>query len=202
MENKEVEKAIKYLKNGKIGIFPTDTAFGIGCRMDDEEAVRRVYKIRNRPEEKALLVLVSSLQMAEEYVFIGDEVREKLINKYWPGGLTLILRCNEEIVPGIVRAGGETLAVRMPGHEVLRNIIEKVGVPIVAPSANFSGYPTPLKLSEVDKKLQNMVDFVLSGVCTMKGVSTIIDCAKKPWITVRQGVLIVNKQSLPLRGSD
>ena len=195
MESEAVEKTIEYLKNGKVGIFPTDTAFGIGCRMDDEEAVKRVYQIRNRPEEKALLVLVSSVQMAEEYVFIKDEVREKLINKYWPGGLTLILRCNEEIVPGVVRADGETLAVRMPGHEVLRNIIEKVGVPIVAPSANFSGGKTPITFSEVDKELKSKVDFILPGVCTMKDVSTIIDCTKKPWKIVRQGVtkLIANR---------
>lgn len=193
MGNEEIKKVVESFKNGKVGIFPTDTAFGIGCRMDDEKAVKRVYKSRNRPEEKALLVLVPSVQMAEKYVFINDEVREELIAKYWPGGLTLILRCNREIVPGIVRANGGTLAVRMPGHEVIRSIIENVGVPIVAPSANFSGEKTPTALLDVDKKLQSMVDFVMSGVCTMNGVSTIIDCTKKPWKIVRQGVVRISE---------
>ena len=202
MENEEILKIVQYFKNGKVGIFPTDTAFGIGCRMDDERAVKRVYSIRNRPEEKALLVLVSSVEMAEEYVFINDEERHELIEKYWPGGLTVILKCKKEKVLPIVRSNGETLAVRMPDHEVLRNIIKKVGVPIIAPSANFSGKQTPFKLSEIDEKLKAKVDFILPGMCTMKGVSTIIDATVLPWRIVRQGVLVVNKQSLPLRGSD
>lgn len=192
MENKTI---INNFKNGKVGIFPTDTAFGIGCRMDDEKAVKRVYKIRNRPKEKALLVLVSSIGMAEKYVFIPEDVKTKLINKYWPGALTIILKCKEEKVLPIVRSNGETLAVRLPNHKILTNIIEKVGVPIVAPSANFSGEKTPTVSLDIDRKLKNMVDFAMSGMCTMNGVSTIIDCTKKPWKIVRQGVVGISALS-------
>lgn len=192
MKNKAIEYAIANLKSGKVGIFPTDTAFGIGCRMDNEKAVKSVYEIRNRPEEKAFLVLVSSVSMAEKYVFIPEKIKKVIIEKYWPGGLTVILKCKKEKVLPIVRANGETLAVRMPNHKILRNIIEKVGVPIVAPSANFSGKPTPFKLSEVDDKLKAKVDFILSGVCTMEGVSTIIDATVRPWKIVRQGVVTVS----------
>jgi L-threonylcarbamoyladenylate synthase len=188
MENEAVEKAIEYLKKGKVGIFPTDTAFGIGCRMDDDKAVKRVYQIRNRSKEKALLVLVSSVKMAEKYVFINDEVRKELIEKYWPGALTIILKCKPEKVSNMVTANTNTLAVRLPDHEVLKKIIEDVGVPVVAPSANFSGKPTPFELSEIDERLKSKVDFILPGVCTIKGVSTIIDCTKKPWKIVREGV--------------
>ena len=155
-----VKNAIESLKSGKVGIFPTDTAFGIGCRMDDEKTVKRVYALRNRPAEKALLVLVSSIEMAERYVEIPENVKKKLIDRYWPGGLTIILKSKKEKVLQIVSAGGGTLAVRFPNNKVLCSIIDEVGVPIVAPSANLSGRPTPLKLSEVDKNLkQNIWNF-------------------------------------------
>ena len=184
-----LDNAIENFKKGKIGIFPTDTAFGIGCRMDNETAVSRIYEIRKRPENKPLLVLVSSIKMAEKYVHINDKVRKKLIAKYWPGGLTLILPCNTMLVPRPIRSGGDNLAVRMPDNGDLLRIIEEVGVPIVAPSANFSGGKTPITLAEVDEKIIKMVDFVLSGVCTMKGVSTIIDCTKGEWEIVRKGAV-------------
>lgn len=189
MENGEIAGIIEKLKKGEVGIFPTDTAFGIGCRMDQEDSVKRVYQLRNRPTEKALLALVSSFIMAEKYVVIPDEVKIKLIDRYWPGGLTIILKCKEEEVPSTVRANGRTLAVRFPDHPVLSHIIEKVGVPIVAPSANFSGFPTPFSFDEVDRKLLSQVDFVLIGMCTIKGVSTIVDTTVEPWKIVRDGVV-------------
>jgi L-threonylcarbamoyladenylate synthase len=194
--NEKNLNAIKLLKEGKIGIFPTDTAFGIGCRMDKPTSIKKIYEIRKRPHEKALLALVSTVEMAEKYVYINADVKEKLIKKYWPGGLTLILKCKKENVPEIVRAGKDTLAVRLPDNKKIVEIIEKVGVPIVAPSANFSGYKTPLKLSQVDKNLLPKVDFVLAGVCTMEGVSTIVDCTKDKWEIVRKGVIRISNSEL------
>lgn len=187
--SEEIQKTIKVLRDGGVVIFPTDTAYGIGCRIDREDSVERIYRVRKRPEEKALLVLVSSFEMAKEYVVVNKRVENELLSKYWPGGLTVILPLKNEKVPSKVRAGGDTLAVRFPDHKDISKIIDAVGVPIVAPSANFSGEPTPTKLSEVNKDLQAQVDFVLSGVCTMKGVSTIIDATSSKWHIVRRGVI-------------
>lgn len=190
INNKDV---IDKFKKGKIGIFPTDTAFGIGCRMDNEESVEKVFQIRNRPKEKAVLVLVSSIEMVKKYLDeIPQEVLDNILNKYWPGGVTVILKCKKEKVPSIVRSGGDTLAIRLPLHKEIVSIIEGVGVPIVAPSANISGVDTPYELKDVKENLKNKVDFVLSGVCTMKGVSTIIDCTNKEWKIIRQGVVKVD----------
>ncbi len=188
MEN-NIDDVVKKIKEGKIGIFPTDTAYGIGCRADNEEAVKKIYKIRNRPQEKALLILVSSVAMASEYAEVGVDVKEKLIDRYWPGGLTIILPCKTEKIPPAVRAGGPTIAIRLPNNPMICEVIEKVGVPVVAPSANFSGDPTPLSLEEVNKELLKEVDFVLPGVCTMKGISTIIDTTVSPWKVEREGVI-------------
>lgn len=189
----KIAKAIDNFKAGRIGLFPTDTAYGIGCRMDNIESVKRVYEIRKRPEEKALIVLVSSKEMAFEYVDV-DKRAIKLIDEYWPGGLTIIAKCKKEKVPSIVRSSGDTLAARLPDHSILRQIIDGVGVPVVAPSANYSGGFTPTKFSDIDKSLLSKVDFVVDGVCTMEGVSTIVDTTKEPWQIVRQGNLKIKEE--------
>lgn len=192
----QMQEVIDRLRNGKIGIFPTDTAFGIGCRMDSKDSVEKIYQIRNRPLEKSLLVLVSSIDMAKEYVEVSKDVENLLIKKYWPGGLTIILRVKKGKVLPIVNSGGETLAVRLPRHPALQKIIHEVGVPIVAPSANFSGEPTPVEFSEIDPHLMQKVDFVMKGMCTMKGVSTIIDCSNTSWKIVREGLVKVDPDFL------
>ncbi len=182
-------KVVDLFKEGKVGIFPTDTAYGIGCRMDDESALRKVFEIRNRPLEKALLVLVSSIDMAKEYVEISEDLEKNILEKYWPGGLTVILKCYQNRVPGIIRAEGDTLAVRLPNNNELVDVIKKVGVPIAAPSANYSGSSTPLRLSQVEESLTEKVDFVINGVCTMEGVSTIVDATGDQLKVIRQGVI-------------
>src|SRR5580693_4770973 len=98
----DIQKAIQILKNGGIVIFPTDTAFGIGCRIDDEEAIKRLFTIRKRPETKAVPVLVSDLHMARKYLKpVPPEVIEKLITPYWPGALTIVLECNTKKIPAL-----------------------------------------------------------------------------------------------------
>lgn len=191
MELSDIHDIVGMFQTGQVGIFPTDTAFGIGCVIDNPASVGRIFEIRHRVETKPLLALVSSIEMAEEYVTIDPEVRSKLIEKHWPGGLTIVLPCNTEKVPASVRANGETLAVRLPNHEKLVKIIEKVGSPIVAPSANFAGEKTPYQLSEVDPLLIQEVDFVMTGECTVKEQSTIIDCSVYPWKIIREGAVKV-----------
>lgn len=184
--------SVELFKKGKIGIFPTDTAYGVGCKINDENSVKRLFKIRNRPENKPMLVLVDSLEMAKEYVGIPDEVLKKIIKEYWPGELTIILPCKKSFVSKLVRAGGDTLAVRMPNSNGLRSLITKVGVPILAPSANLSGGKTPFSFTDLDKDLVCLVDFVLYGSSTIKKESTIIDCSQKPWKVLRRGAVDIS----------
>lgn len=190
--NNQLQQAIEKLKNVGVGIFPTDTVYGIGCRLDNEKALEKLFKIRNRPEEKAVLAVVDSVEMAEKYVNITDEVRSKLISKYWPGGLTIVLPCDLEKVPSIARGGGITLGVRQTNHPVLLELIKAVGVPIVAPSANFAGGATPKTFAEVDKKLVSLVDFAIDAKCGGNQPSTVIDCSIIPWKILRQGAVEIN----------
>lgn len=184
-----IDKAIEIFRDGGVVIFPTDTAIGIGCIIDDENAVRRVYEIKKRDYKNPLLVLVDSIKMAEKYVEIPDDVKHTLLTKYWPGGLTVFFKCNLLTVPSIVRSGTNTLAVRFPDHKEIIEVINKVGVPIIATSANISGKETPYKISDVDNSLRSQVDFVMEGKCTFEQQSTIIDTTVAPWKIIREGAV-------------
>ena len=192
-KNLEVEKAVKILNKGGIVIFPTDTAFGIGCRIDNENAIKKLFKLRKRPIFQATPVLVSELSMAEEYVLkVPKEVKEKLIDRFWPGALTIVLACKKDKVPTLVRGGGDSIGVRMPNNKIALEIIKRVGVPILGPSANFHGEKTPYEYKDLDPRLTKLADYVVKGKCLFKKPSTVIDCTKKPWQILREGALNIN----------
>lgn len=191
--NDQIQKAVELLKEGGIVIFPTDTAFGIGCRIDNEDSVKRLFKIRNRPINQATPVLVNGLDMALSYLKdVPQDVIEKLINVYWPGALTVVLNCKKDKVPELVRGGGENLGVRMPDSSITLDIIKEINIPILGPSANFHNDKTPYELKDLDKNLIKLVDYVVEGQCKLKMASTVIDCTKKPWEILRKGAVEVN----------
>ena len=191
--NDQILKAVNILNKGGIIIFPTDTAFGIGCRIDNEDAVKRLFKIRNRPINQATPVLVESAQMAQKYLHaIPNEVEEMLINRYWPGALTIVLKCKKNLVFDLIRGGGDNLGVRMPDSQIALDIIKKVGVPILGPSANFHNDKTPYSIKDLDIKLIKLADFVVEGECKLKMTSTVVDCTKTPWKILRKGALDIN----------
>lgn len=186
----KISEAIKILKQGGIVIFPTDTAFGIGCRIDNEKAVKRLFEMRKRPETKPTPVLIDTVKMAQDYLLpIPKDVIDKLIEPYWPGALTIILPCKIEKVPTLVRGSMKTLGVRIPNHAIARSIIRELGMPILGPSANFHGEKTPYSINELDPKLIKLVDYVVPGECLIKQASTVIDCSKKPWKVIRKGAI-------------
>lgn len=187
----ELDQAIKIVRDGGIIIFPTDTAFGIGCRVDREDSVRKLFEMRRRPSEKAMPVLFDSIKQVKDYVLPFDKDVENLMNKYWPGALTIILNCKIDEIPDLVRGGGDTLGVRVPDHDLILELIKSVGVPLIGTSANFAGRETPFGLKGLDKDLIKLVDFVLEG--KTKGrryASTVIDVTKNPWKIIRQGEVV------------
>ena len=184
----DLDQAIKIVKQGGIVIFPTDTAYGIGCRIDSDKSVEKLYEIRKRPKEKAMPVLFDSISRVKEYLLPFDVRAEALMDKYWPGALTIILPCRLNSVPSVVRGGGDTLGVRIPDHDLVLGLITGANVPIIGSSANFSGEKTPFTFSGLDKRLIKLVDFVLEGKTWGKEkTSTVIDCSRDPWEIIRQG---------------
>lgn len=187
---KYIQEAISILNQGGIIIYPTDTAFGIGCRIDNEDAVKKLFVLRKRPETQATPVLTSSIHMLEQFVHpISEEIITKLINPYWPGGLTIVMPCYPEKVSTLIRGGTETLGVRVPNHLTALSIIEGVGVPIIGTSANFSGQPTPYLFEDLDQELVQLVDYVVPGECSKKQASTVIDVTHSPWKILREGAV-------------
>lgn len=183
-----IQKITEAFRAGRTVVFPTDTAYGIGCRMDNLSSVREVFQIKKRDLNNPLLVLVDSIEMAEKYVKF-DSRSLRFVKKYWPGGLTVFLPCYLDKVPGIVRAGTSTLAIRWPKHKAIEKIISNICVPLIATSANISGKETPYTLDQVDKVILDQVDLIMEGECTYKKESTIIDCSVSPWKIVRQGAV-------------
>lgn len=198
----QIKKAVEILKQGGIVIFPTDTAFGIGCRVDDEKAVERLFNIRKRPVTQAAPVLVDTVKMAQNYLQpIPQEVIDELIEPFWPGALTIILQCMANKVPKFVRGGGQTIGVRIPNHPVARAIIRGVGAGILGPSANFHGEKTPFKFEELDPSLIKLVDFTVHGECLVCQPSTVIDCSIKPWKILRHGAVQFSTKTLLINTS-
>lgn len=192
-KSKQIAKAVYILNNGGIIIFPTDTAFGIGCRIDNLNAVHKLFRLRKRPESQAVPVLVDSLKMAEKYLDspLPNNVRH-MINDYWPGSVTVICKCKKKMVYPLVRAGGQTLGVRMPDHQIILEIINRVGVPVLGPSANFHSDPTVYDQKDLNPDLVRLVDFVVSGNCKLNQASTVVDTTTDPWKILRQGKVNIN----------
>ncbi|KKW11158.1 MAG: hypothetical protein UY49_C0007G0014 [Microgenomates group bacterium GW2011_GWC1_49_7] len=191
MENTklQLQKAIEVVRNGGIIIFPTDTAFGIGVRIDNHAAVDKLFNLRRRPPTQAMPVLVDSIDMALQYFDSPSHIVRRFIKEYWPGGLTIIAQCKKNLIYSPIRGGGDTVGLRMPNHLVILEIIKGVGVPILGPSANFHGDPTPYSTSDLNPELVRLVDYVVPGECTVKQPSTVVDCSVEPYKIIRQGAV-------------
>ena len=186
-----IQQAISTLNAGGIIIFPTDTAFGIGCRIDKPDSIDRLFAIRKRPTTQALPVLVRGMEQALPFYQHSSDIVRRLMETYWPGALTIIDTCKKELIYSPIRGGGDTVGMRHPKHEVLQQILDGVEVPIVGPSANMHGEPTPYRYEDLDPALVHLVDFVVPGICTAGNVSTVIDCAVTPYRIIRQGAVQV-----------
>ena len=173
--SKEVEKATAIFKKGGVVVFPTDTVFGIGCVYDNSQAVQRIYKIKNRPRLPMPILIASKKDLANLGCQISNQAKD-LIDRYWPGALTLILNCSHDKV-----------GLRMPNYLPLLDLIRKVGKPIIGTSANFHGDDPPTKDKNLDNDFKALVDFVLPGECILKKESTVIDCTLRPIKIVRHG---------------
>lgn len=192
----EIKLAVKVLNRGGIVIFPTDTAFGIGCRMDNKQTIDRLFTIRKRSRTQATPVLVSSKDMALNYFSTPSPIVRRLMDSYWPGALTIVAPCKKNLVYEPIRGGGETMGLRMPNHSTILAVITAVGVPILGPSANFHGEQTPYRVKDLNPRLIQLVDYVLPGECNLKKASTVIDTTTSPPAILRQGAVYIDEKDI------
>lgn len=189
-------KATQTIKDGGIVVFPTETVYGVGASAYNPDAIVKIYEIKKRPRFDPLIVHISRLTDLEKLTLRIDKRCKILIEKFWPGPLTLVLK-KSPIVPDIVTAGLDTVAVRMPDHKIALELITESDVPIAAPSANMFGRLSPTTAEHALNQLGDKVDIIIDGGKTMIGIeSTILDMTGEPTVLRPGGVSIEDIKNL------
>ncbi len=187
----KIEEIGVEVKKGKIVAFPTDTVYGLGAIVSNDESIKRVYEVKDRPFESPLIALIGDKDFLKELTYIpNEEIVEKLTAKFWPGALTIVLP-KKEWVSDMVTAGGNSLGVRMPDNDIAIRLIKASGGALATPSANKSGQLSPTSCEHVLSQFdQSEIDFVIDGGKTEKAIeSTILDLTRKKPLILRNGAI-------------
>ena len=193
-QQKEIEDKIsaaaKILREGGLVGIPTETVYGLAANGLDEQAVKRIFEAKGRPQDNPLILTIPGQQWLPRYCKDIPPLAYVLARKFWPGPLTMILKCRTDVVPSVITAGLDTVAMRCPNHPVTLAIIREAGIPVAAPSANTSGRPSCTTaqdvLEDMDGKIEGVVD---GGPCTVGVESTILDLTCDPPRLLRPGGL-------------
>ncbi|MBF8807506.1 MAG: threonylcarbamoyl-AMP synthase [Enterococcus lacertideformus] len=172
----QLNEAAQALKSGNLVAFPTETVYGLGANALLPEAVKEVFSVKGRPQDNPLIVHVSSFEQVKKYVDNLHPLTEKIVKNFWPGPLTLIFEIKKDTLPLIVTGGLSTAAFRMPDNKKTLEVIKIAHVPIVGPSANTSGKPSPTTAEHVYHDLQGKITGIIDDGATRIGVeSTVLD---------------------------
>ena len=183
----DVYAAAALLRAGGLVAFPTETVYGLGAHALDERAVRRVFAAKGRPADNPLIVHLASADQIDLVARSFPDASRRLAERYWPGPLTLVLDARSE-VPAVTRGGRQTVAVRVPAHELALELLKAAGVPVAAPSANRSGRPSPTTAAHVRADLGDAVDAILDGgPCALGLESTVVDARGAVPVVLREG---------------
>lgn len=192
LKSNETEKAAEIIKNSGIVAIPTETVYGLAANVFDEEAIKKIFLAKGRPSDNPLIVHIAEINDIYQIVSDFPDKAKKLAKRFWPGPLTMILP-KKLVIPSIVTANMNSVAVRFPSHRLAQEIIKKSGVPLVAPSANASGSPSPTNLNHVLNDLKGKIDAVLDGGnCSVGLESTVISIAEEAPRLLRPGAVTPN----------
>jgi L-threonylcarbamoyladenylate synthase len=185
----DLAAAADLLRNGRLVVVPTETVYGLAANALDADAVQRIFNAKGRPASNPVIVHVLSRDAACALSSDWTQNAERLAAAFWPGPLTIVVR-RSSVIPDIVTAGGDTVALRCPSHPVMRKMIELSGVPLAAPSANLSTQVSSTRASDALRQLDGLVDAVLMGEdCPLGMESTVVDATTHPVTLLRPGAL-------------
>jgi len=188
-----ISKAASFIKKGEVAAFPTETVYGIGANVYNEKAAKKIFKAKGRPSDNPLIVHIANKKDISLLVKEIPETAKKIIKIFFPGPLTVILKKNE-IIPNVVTAGLNTIAIRMPSSKIARDFIKACGVPIAAPSANLSGSPSPTSFMHVVNDFKGKIPCILLGPNAKYGLeSTVIDCTSNIPEILRPGIITIEQ---------
>ena len=190
---RSVNEAASFIRRGSIVAFPTETVYGLGANVFDEAAIKKIFDAKDRPADNPLIAHVSSVDQIDELAREITPHARSLMAAFFPGPLTLVLP-KSQLVPKTATAGLDTIGIRMPGSGLAREFLNACRVPLVAPSANLSGRPSPTTWQAVFEDLDGRVDCILQGDPTEIGLeSTVVDCTAEPPVLLRKGAVSVEQ---------
>ena len=189
----QIDRAVEAIKAGGIVAFPTDTVYGLGADAFNQEAVEKIYKVKQRPFHLPLPILLADVTQISTVAGYVPDFAQFLIKHFWPGGLTLVLP-RAESLPEIITSGSDKVAVRIPDHIIPVTIIRRLGMPVVGTSANISDEPSVLTAQEVAAQLGDKVDLIIDGgMCPGGMESTVVDVTGEVPVILRNGIIPDNK---------
>lgn len=183
-----IEEIVNVLESGGLVLAPSDTVYGILGDASNEDTINKVFEAKQRNRNKSLILLVNGLSMLNEYVENITPLEEELINKFWPGKLTIIFKKNNK-VSNLLTGGKNTIAVRFPNNDFLLEIISKINRPLFSTSANISNNKTITSTSNIDSELLDYIDLVVDGGEINASSSTIVICENDNINILRDGEL-------------
>jgi L-threonylcarbamoyladenylate synthase len=190
-----IEKAASIIRSGGLVAFPTETVYGLGADALNENAVKKIFQAKNRPADNPIIIHISDKSMLSSLVSTITPLQQRLIDAFWPGPLTILFEKSDK-VSDLLTGGLPTVTIRMPSHEVARQLILTSHTPIAAPSANTSGKPSPTKASHVREDLDGKIEMILDSGATHFGVeSTVINPLTNPSQILRLGAISVEEIS-------
>jgi len=179
--------ALRLLREGALVALPTDTVYGIAADAMQPAAVERIFAAKGRPRDKPIPLLLAEVADLAELAVDIPPAAWLLAERFWPGPLTLVLR-RAARVPNVVTGGGETVALRIPDHPFPRRLIQALGRPLAATSANRSGHPSPRTAGDVERALGREVSLIVDGGPASGGrPSTLLDLVATPPCILRPG---------------
>lgn len=183
-----ITEAARILSAGGLVVFPTDTVYGVGAHAFQPQAVEKIYAAKIRPRDKAIPLLLATPDDLSLVVESVPPTAHLLAERFWPGGLTLVLR--KRAVVSTAVSAGPTVAVRIPDHPVTQALIAALGAPLAATSANLAGNPSPVTAQEAVEELGGRIELVLDGGPCPGGVpSTVLDLTTDPPTILRPGAI-------------
>ncbi len=186
-------EAAEFIKKGGIVAFPTETVYGLGANVFDEKAVAKIFEAKMRPNDNPLIAHVGNLAQIKLLASEINETAQKFIKEFFPSPLTLVLPKTKE-VPLIATANLQTIGVRMPNHKLAQDFLKACETPVVAPSANLSGKPSPTTWQAVYEDLNSRIDCILQGEQTIVGLeSTVVDCTSETPLVLRTGAITLEQ---------
>ena len=187
----ELNNVIDVIEKGGIVVFPTDTVYGVATNSLDETAIKKLFELKGRNDNKPICVLTSNVDKIKKIAYINEE-EQKIIDKYMPGALTIILN-KKNNVSNVLTSNLDTVGVRIPNNEIALRILGKLDYPLATTSANISGMEAAVKIDDIIQVFNNKVDIIVDGGITdLKKSSTIVKIENNEIKVLREGTIKID----------